>query len=255
METTGFVKLPRSLLNEEWAKNPATLSVFIHLLISANYEEKAWRGINIPRGGVVISQRSLAKECGITPRAVRTALQTLCAHNIAHTIAHTTRQPRAQPRAHSCTVVTLCKYDTYGGKSEAQRAPQRAPGSAGNAHPSAQNAALPKEIDREYNKEIYKEIFGEDSCFLPILEEWITYKKEMGRPYKGRKGITQFCRRLKDLSKGNPEAAKQLVNVAMASNWSTIFPPKGAALPARASNTNPRIMIDGITPEDEKSTI
>ena len=255
---TGFVKLPRSLINAEWAKNPATLTVFVHLLSKANIEAREWQGRKIPRGAAVISQRSLAKECGITPRAARTALQKLCAQNIAQIVAQPNMGTNAHQGAHQCTIVIICEYDSYSGSGKPQRAPQRAPNTTRAAQLTAQDSALPKEINKEYKDyiEIYIEIFGEERRLLPILEDWIAYKKEKGQAYKGRKGITQFCNRLKDLSNGNPETARQIVNESMAANWANIFPLKGGGAPApKTINTNPRINIEKDTPEEGYSTI
>ena len=244
---TGFVKLPRSLLNEEWAKNPATLSVFVHLLIKANYEAREWNGRTIPRGAAVISHRSLAQECGITPRAVRTALQKLCAQNMAQIAAQPQKGINAQQNAHPCTIVIICKYDNYNGNGKAERAAERAQKEPNTAQQPAQQPAPPKEID------IYKEIFGEDFRLLPIVEDWLSYKKEKGQAYKGSKGIIQFCNRLKDLSSGNPETARQIVSEAMAANYSSIYPLKGSASAPRPVN-NPRITINK-RKEDFDSTI
>ncbi len=251
---TGFVKLPRSLLNVEWARNPATLTVFVHLLLKANHEAREWQGHTIPRGAAIISQRGLAKECGITPRAARTALQKLCAQSIAQMIAHPAKGAKAQGSAHPCTLVIICDYDNYNGNGKAMCAPKRAPTNTSTAQDPAQNGALLKEIYRE-NKENYKDILGNDSRLLTILEDWISYKKEKGQAYKGSKGITQFCNRLKELSKGNPETARQIVNEAMAANYATIYPLKGNATPPRAVNNNPRIIIESAAPEEAISTI
>lgn len=242
MDNTGFVKLPRSLLNEDWAKNPATLTVFIRLLSKANYEAREWQGYTIPRGAAVVTHRSLANECGISPRAVRTALQKLCAQNIAKLIAHPSKGPSAQRSAHPCTIVSICNYDNYSNSGKAQRAPKRAPNTPESAQQSAQNGALPKEIDIKI--EIYKEVFGEDIRLLPILEDWISYKKEMGQAYKGRKGITQFCNLLKEYSSGDPEKGRRIVTKAMAYNWGSIYPEKDSTPPRAANHGNPRIIIN-----------
>ena len=40
---------------------------FIHCLLKANYEEKKWQGIIIPRGGFITSIGHLAIELGFSP--------------------------------------------------------------------------------------------------------------------------------------------------------------------------------------------
>lgn len=108
----GFVKLPRTLLKAEWARNPATLTVFIHLLIEANYEQRESYGRVIPRGAAVTSYRRLADICGITPRQARTAIDKLCAQGYAQKAAHPVKEASAHPSAHPCTIVTICNYDS-----------------------------------------------------------------------------------------------------------------------------------------------
>ena len=250
----GFVKLPRALLNAEWARNPATLTVFIHLLIEANFEQREWCGRIIPRGAAVTSYRSLADICGITPRQARTAIDKLCAQGYAHKAAHTVKETSAHQSAHPCTIVTICNYDSYNGNSNGERTPKRTPTPPNSAQQAAHKGATPKEIVRE-KEEIYKDIFGEDSRYLAILEDWLSYKKEKGQAYKGSKGISQFCNRLKDLSNGNPEKARQIVCEAMAANYANIYPLKQSTNPPRTINTHPRINIEKTPQEESKSTI
>lgn len=77
MALTGFVKLYRSLLDWEWHDDPATFTVFVHLLLMANYEPREWRGIHIARGQVVTGRKSLAEQTGLSEQSVRTALNHL----------------------------------------------------------------------------------------------------------------------------------------------------------------------------------
>ena len=42
--TGGFIKIHRSLLEWEWYQDTNTKTVFIHLLLTANYKDKNWKG-------------------------------------------------------------------------------------------------------------------------------------------------------------------------------------------------------------------
>lgn len=61
--------------------------------------------------------------------------------------------------------------------------------------------------------------------FMPIVEEWLQYKKEKNQPYK-QKGLTAFYNRLMELSGGDVDIAKQIISQSMASNYAGIFPLK-----------------------------
>lgn len=254
-QVPGFVKLPKSVLNAEWANNPYMVTVFWHLLALANHEAKEWgngSGLIIPRGGAITSYRSLADSCGITMSNARTAIRKLCAQGFAQVIAHPERTPRAHPRAHQYTIITICNFDNYSGKSNAPRTPPRTPQNETGAQQDAHPRALPKEISI-YKEEIYKEVFGEDCSLLSVVEEWIAYKRESGKPYKSRKGLTQFCNLLKEYSGGDLEKARQIVAKSMTANWASIYPanypPK-----VRAERDNPRLMINNNL-EDFETTL
>ncbi len=77
MVTNGYIKIFRSLLSWEWYEDANTFRVFIHLLLTASYEDKKWRGLAIERGARVCSIATLASELDLSPREVRTALEHL----------------------------------------------------------------------------------------------------------------------------------------------------------------------------------
>jgi len=73
----GFVKIYRSLLNWEWYGDINTKTVFLHLLLTANYEPKKWRGEVINPGERVISLQGLSQETKLSIQKVRTAISHL----------------------------------------------------------------------------------------------------------------------------------------------------------------------------------
>lgn len=73
----GWIKLHRKILDWEWYTDAPVRILFEHLLLTANYEDKKWKGIEIKRGQKVTSIGHLSKETGLTIRQVRTALQKL----------------------------------------------------------------------------------------------------------------------------------------------------------------------------------
>lgn len=73
----GFIKLHRQILNWEWYDDINTTRVFIHLLLTVNYEPKRWHGITVPRGGIITSVAKLAAETGLSQMQIRRALNNL----------------------------------------------------------------------------------------------------------------------------------------------------------------------------------
>lgn len=98
----GYIKLHRKLTKWEWYHNANTFRVFIHLLLTANYERRRFEGMVIERGQRVTSISKLSKELKISAKAVRVALNHLTETNEV-TCKGTAR----------FTVITINNYDLY----------------------------------------------------------------------------------------------------------------------------------------------
>jgi hypothetical protein len=57
------------------------------------------------------------------------------------------------------------------------------------------------------------------------LEMWLAYKKEKRQTYKPR-GLEALKKKLLQLSNGNPEYAKVIVEYSMGNNYTGLFAPK-----------------------------
>lgn len=57
------------------------------------------------------------------------------------------------------------------------------------------------------------------------LDEWLAYKKEKKQSYKPR-GLAALKKKLLQMSGGNPEYAKQIVDFSMGNNYTGLFAPK-----------------------------
>lgn len=77
MLTGGFISLWRSILDWEWYDDIPTTRLYIHLLLTANYEDKEWHGIIVKRGSRVSSLEVLSNETNLTIQQLRTALKHL----------------------------------------------------------------------------------------------------------------------------------------------------------------------------------
>lgn len=99
---SGWIKLHRKTLHWEWYTDANTMRLFMHLLITVNYEPKKWRGIDISRGQIITSSEKLASQIGLTRQQIRTSLDKLQSTNDI-TIKTTNRS----------SLVTLVMYDSY----------------------------------------------------------------------------------------------------------------------------------------------
>lgn len=73
----GYILLHRSLLDWEWYSDINTTRLFLHLLMTANFEDSNFRGVKVPAGGRICSISKLGKECHLSDMQIRTALKHL----------------------------------------------------------------------------------------------------------------------------------------------------------------------------------
>lgn len=64
------------------------------------------------------------------------------------------------------------------------------------------------------------------SAFQPILYEWVCYRKEIKKSFKSIKSIQAAYKQLYDLSDGDTQTAKKIVEQSIASAWQGLFPLK-----------------------------
>jgi len=67
----GWVKLHRKFTSWEWYDDHNTSRLFLHLLLTVNYEPKKWHSVLIERGSIVTSSTALAKKTGLSRQQVR----------------------------------------------------------------------------------------------------------------------------------------------------------------------------------------
>ena len=101
-DTSGWIKIHRSILDWEWWDDRNTRDLFIYCLIKANHDDKKWRGNIIPRGSFITSLATLANESGLSVQQVRTSLDKLKSTN------DITDTPTNEYR-----IVTISNYNKY----------------------------------------------------------------------------------------------------------------------------------------------
>lgn len=98
----GWIKLHRKMVNWEWYNDINVKVVFLHLLLTANHEDKKWQGIEIKRGQKITSLEHLSKETNLSIMKIRTALDKLKATN----------EITAEP-TNKYTLINIVKYNDY----------------------------------------------------------------------------------------------------------------------------------------------
>lgn len=60
--------------------------------------------------------------------------------------------------------------------------------------------------------------------FLPVLLDWLIYKKSKGQKYKNEDSLKILYENLLSLSNNDPDTARLVVKQAMGNNWAGLFP-------------------------------
>ncbi len=102
MSNYGFIQLHRKFLKWEWYDDANTMRLFLHCLLNANYIDKNWRGIIIPRGSFLTGRLELAQALNLTERQIRTSLKKLKSTNEV-TIKSTSQY----------SIITVVSWDCY----------------------------------------------------------------------------------------------------------------------------------------------
>ena len=103
----GWIKLHRKMINWEWYNDINVKVVFLHLLLTANHEDKKWQGIEIKRGQKITSLSHLAEETKLSVKQIRNVL-----NKLKSTGKITSKG------TNKYTIITIVKYNDYQLKEE-----------------------------------------------------------------------------------------------------------------------------------------
>lgn len=155
----GWIKIHRSLADWEWITNPIMVSVWIHFLIDANFENRRFQGTVIKRGQLPLGREQYAERCGISEQQLRSCINRL----------KSTNEITTQSTSHG-TIVTICQYELY--QSGFDESTNESTNNLTNNQPAInQQSTTPKELKNIRTKEV---------CVFtpPKVEEVMTYCKE-----------------------------------------------------------------------------
>ena len=160
----GFITLDRSILDSwVWQLTPGQRCVWLTMLADARWKAEPakirFQGIliEVKRGELWTTERTLAKRAGVTRKVVRTALRVLREDGAI----------RAQERAHLGTLVTITNYDRY-------QAPWKHKGPAQGpvgAHPGPNKNAGKKEKQGDSAPQTARDLTDEEILNGPQISE------------------------------------------------------------------------------------
>lgn len=217
----GWIKTYRSLADWEWHTDPNMVSLWMHLLILANYEDKPWRGIVVKRGQLVTSLVSLSEFTGLSIQQVRTCLSRL-----------ESTGEIAQKTTNKFRIITICEFDVY---QQAESDYQQTNNKQITNKQQTNNNQITTTKEYKEDKNNKKKILSKDNtkekvCVAPefevVFNTWLEYKRERRESYKSPKSIQACYNKLLKLADGNPFIAGLIVEQSMANNWAGLFPLK-----------------------------
>ena len=117
------------------------------------------------------------------------------------------------------TRITVCNYDSYQDELHDSRTL-----SDFSSYDGRTIAGTNKKNKKNKNEKNNKEI--DDCCsskFMPIVLDWLKYKAERKETYRSKSSIKVFCKKLEELSNGDINKARLIIEQSIANNWAGIF--------------------------------
>lgn len=225
MTPQGYIKLHRQILEWEWYQDTNVKLLFIHCLLKANYQDKKWQGLMIPRGSFVTSFEILANETGLTTKQIRTALNKL-----------ERTGDLASKRTNRFSLVTVVKYSDFQDndcEEGTQKGTQEGTQRADEGQTEGTQRATTKEIketkeskeskkEEKINKKEILDLSFIPKDLLPDYEQWLNYRKEIKKPLKPTSIKANYSQLMK-LANDNLETAKEIINQSIANGWQGLF--------------------------------
>lgn len=213
MLESGYIKLHRKMTQWEWYTDTNTTMLFIHLLLTVNYEDKKWQGKVIKRGQRVCSYSVLSKELKLSVRSIRTSLNKL--KMTGEVTSETTSK---------YSLISIVNYDLYQDERQAK-------GQSGDKQPTSKRQATDnneRKIKKDKKDKEYINIYigvSENEKLVEALAEFEKMRDKIKKPMTER-ARQIFINKLNSLAKTDDEKI-ELLNTAILNNWLSVYPPKG----------------------------
>ncbi len=133
----GYLKLWRSIKDWQWYDDVPVRTLFLHLLVEANWEAKRWKDMDIEPGSFVTSTVSLAKDMDTSRASIHRSLRKL----------ESTGEVNIKTNNH-WTAITVVNWAKWQGKEETSERPMNVRRTS-----TERPAGTTKEVKKERSKE------------------------------------------------------------------------------------------------------
>lgn len=256
----GYIPLSRKFFEHELWQEPRVFSraeAFADLLRRTRFEANTStiligaQSVEIRRGEVVASIRFLAKNWGWSKNKVDKFLDYLVDNGMITKRKPYETEKRTITRT-APTIIRLCNFDKYnpifpksghkpGHERDTKGTILNKDNTGNNTYPplsplkgETEEPAVPKSADSSTDSERKEKIarkrkeldlsFVEPS-FQPIMADWLAYKSERGQTYQ-QSGAKSCYSHLLNLSGGDVDIARRIVEQSIANNYAGLFPLK-----------------------------
>lgn len=225
MDNNGWLKIHRSILKWEFYHDTKVVRFYFHCLLSANYEDRKWSGVVIPRGSFETSYESLARALSKNPKAKLEDLD-FTIQNVRTCIKKLTKSGNITTKStNQYTIISVCKYDFWQQCASGSRYESD---TQSTIEQQASNMPISKEEkeiaeEKEYLGSLKIDIkrYGDDWC--KVIGQWMYFKYANGKPYVTQSSVNSMMKRLIEISGGDIETARKIIEQSMANNWSGLF--------------------------------
>lgn len=229
MLESGYIKLHRSMLTWEWYGDINTKVLFLHLLLTVNYEPQKWRGITVERGQRVASYSKLALETGLSVQSARTAIKHLIS------TGELTHQTTAE-----YGLFTISNYDKYQDLTPTATVCQQ----SANTRPTVDQQQCKKANKAKKAKKAKKE-----TPPIPPQGESVDLFAEFWRAYPKKTAKPTALKAFEKIAPGRELANKILLSLEQQKQSAQWARDAGQYIPYPATWLNQRRWEDELKPE------
>lgn len=240
----GWIKISRDIVNHWlWQDKPFSRGqAWIDLLLMAAWKERIFfvRGIRVEqrRGDVCLSVREMCERWHWSNGKVIRFLNEL-----------ETAQQITQQKSNVINTISIVNYDKYQMDNTTDETPNQTADETPNG--TTNGTTIEELIRSKEDKEVKPlkenqekktakmqfELAKYGDGWDALVGQWLVYKSSRRQSYKSQASVDILFKKLQNLSSGDLEKARLIVEQSIGNNWSGLFPLKdvgfGGAVPGR----------------------
>ena len=215
--TDGWIKLHRDIFKHWIFDDAEYFRAWLYIVGNAAFDETKQKVgkkiVLVKRGELIISEKRLCEIFKWGTTKLRNFIDTLISENML--------QKEIINKKSKFIVV---KYELYQKTESENRVISECE--------QSDNRVLNKNIRNKESINLFHKLiqdgFEIQKDFIPVIEQWLDYKKDKKQTYKNEASLKAFYKKLLDLSGESPEIAQKIIEQSMANNWAGIFELKNA---------------------------